>query len=164
MRKVPMVGYVARFYCAACRTTFGLLPDFYASRTPGTLDEMERTAAGVEQACTMAEAGEAVRPGHAADAVTLPSAMAWTRRRARWVIALLATMVGLFPERFEGCAPSVEGFRRRLGTERALVKLRGIAQAYLYALPRPFGLLARWPARERATHGAPQSMGNDRPP
>jgi hypothetical protein len=158
------VAYVARFYCPTQRTTFGLLPDFYASRIPGTLDEVEHAAATAEQASTMAEAAERLRPGDVADAVTLPAAVAWTRRRVAWVAALLVTIAGLFPERFGGCGASIGAFRRRLGTDRALVALRGIAEAHLHALPPPFGLIPRWTAREEGAEAEQQSTGNDRPP
>ena len=43
MRKVPAVSFVARYYCPEQHTTFGLLPDFYASRVPGTLDDIEHS-------------------------------------------------------------------------------------------------------------------------
>jgi hypothetical protein len=50
MRKVPSVAYMARWYCPQARATSGLLPDFYASRMPGTLDALEETVASVEAA------------------------------------------------------------------------------------------------------------------
>ena len=62
MRKVPAVAFVARFYCPDQRTTFGLLPDFYASRTPGTLDAIEEAAAYAETAPSVATAADDLAP------------------------------------------------------------------------------------------------------
>jgi hypothetical protein len=143
MRKVPAVGFVARYYCPEQRTTFGLLPDFYASRVPGTLDDIERTAARAEVSTSLEQAAEDLRPGDESDAVTLGVAVAWVRLRVVWVRALLITVAGLFPDLFAGLRPSVRAFRERLGTSRVLVVLRGICEPHLYALPRPLGLNPR---------------------
>ena len=61
-RKVPAVGRVARYWCPRQRTSFGLLPDFYASRMPGTLDDIEAAAAAAEEMSQEA-AAELLRPG-----------------------------------------------------------------------------------------------------
>ena len=58
--------------------------------------------------------------------MTLAAAVRWLRRRVSAVHRVLATVIGLRPERFEGCAPTVASFRERLGTSRVLVALRGI--------------------------------------
>ncbi len=144
-RKVPAVAFVTRYYCPEQHTTFGLLPDFYASRVPGTLDDIERTAAQAEASAGLEHAAEALRPGDALDAVTLIVAVAWVRRRVAWVRALLVTVAGLFPGLFAGVGPHVRAFRQRLGTSRVLVKLREICAPYLYALPPPLGLNPRPP-------------------
>lgn len=143
LRKAPAVAYVARYYCPEKRTTFGLLPDFYASRVPGTLDDLEHVAATAEAGPSVEQLAEALRPADAPDAVTLPAAIAWVRRRLAWVRALLVTVAGLFPDRFEGVERSIRAFQEHLGTERVLVALRGICEPHLYALPRPLGLNPR---------------------
>jgi hypothetical protein len=61
-RKVPKVAQVARFFCAACRMTIGLLPDFSASRMPGLLDDMEKAVAIAETARSAEAAAEELRP------------------------------------------------------------------------------------------------------
>lgn len=142
MRKVPAVGYVARRYCPEKHTTFGLLPDFYASRTPGTLDAIEQAALGAE-ASSIEQAASAERPADTFDAVSLPAAVTWLRRRIAWVRALLAMAAGLLPERFAGLGLSVASWRKGLDTSRVLVELRGICEQHLYALPRPLGLNPR---------------------
>jgi hypothetical protein len=161
MRKVPAVAFVARFYCPEQHTTFGLLPDFYASRVPGTLDDIERTAAQAEVSAGLERAAEELRPGDEPGAVTLSVAVAWVRRRVTWVRALLVTVAGLFPELFVGMRPSLWAFRGRLDTSRVLVALRGICEPHLYALPPPLGLNPRTPWGLARGVERPQSIGSD---
>lgn len=96
------------YYCPEQHTTFGLLPDFHASRVPGTLDDIERTAAQAEVSAGLEHAAEELRPGDEPGAVTLSVAVAWVRLRVAWVRALLITVAGLSPELFAGVKPSVE--------------------------------------------------------
>jgi hypothetical protein len=163
MRKVPAVAFVARYYCPEQHTTFGLLPDFYASRVPGTLDDIEHTAAQVEASTGLEHAVKQLRPEDEPGAVTLSTAIAWVRRRLVWVRTLLITVVGLFPDLFAGMAPSVQAFRARLGTCRVLVALRGICAPHLYVLARPLGLNPR--TRWALSHGGgrQQPIGPDPP-
>lgn len=163
MRKVPAVGLVRRYYCPEQHTTFGLLPDCYASRVPGTLDDIERAAAQAEASSSLEQAAEEVRPGDAPDAVTLGAAVAWVRLRVAWVRALLITVIGLFPDLFAGVRPSVRAFRERLGTSRVLVALRGICEPHLYALPRPLGLNPRPRWALASGEARQQSIGPDPP-
>jgi hypothetical protein len=142
MRKVPKPAQVPRFYCERCGMTIGLLPDFYASRMPGLLDDIEQAVAIAESAPSVEAAAEEVRPADEPEAVTLTSAMRWLRRRVAPVHQILATIIGLLPDRFEGCAPMVMSFRERLGTTRVLVTLREICARHLHALARPLGLIA----------------------
>jgi hypothetical protein len=163
MRKVPAVAYVARYYCPEQHTTFGLLPDFYASRVPGTLDDIEQMAEAVEVGGGVEPTVEQLRPGEASDAVTLSAAVAWIRRRVAWVRALLVTVAGLFPEVFAGVGPSVRAFRERLGASRLLVALRAICAPHLYALHPPLGLNPRAFWSPPHGGGRPQSMGTAPP-
>jgi len=164
MRKVPAVAFVARYYCPEQHTTFGLLPDFYASRMPGTLDGIEQAAARAEVAPSVEQAAEQLRPADTLDAITLGAAVAWLRRRLVLVRALLVTVVSLFPDRFAGLGWSVRAWRERLGTSRVLVALRGICARHLYALPRPLGLNPRVPVAQPRRRGRQQSTGPDPPP
>lgn len=163
-RKLPKPARIARFYCRPCGMTISLLPDFYASRTPGLLEDMEEAVAVAETARSVADAAERARPADAADAVTLASAVRWLCRRVVAVHRLLATVIGLLPARFEGCAPTVASFRERLGTTGVLVTLRGICSRYLGGLAAPLGLLGPPAARVRARRRSQQSMGPDPPP
>jgi hypothetical protein len=143
MRKVPAVAYVTRYWCPEQHTTFGLLPDFYASRMPGTLDMIEEVAAKAETASSMEKAADEMRPADAPDAVTLGAALVWLRLRVLIARAILTTAKGLLPERFGDLPPRVSAFRRRLGTMRVLVALRGICERYLHTLAPPLGLVPR---------------------
>jgi hypothetical protein len=162
-RKIPALALVARFYCPERHTTFGLLPDFFASRMPGTLDDIEHAAATAEVSVGVERAAEELRPADAPDAVTLGAAVSWLRRRMAWVRALLVTVAGLRPDLFAGLGGSIGAWRERLGTSRVLVALRGICAPHLHALPRPLGLNPRaqpgfGPGRLRQ-----QSIGPDAP-
>jgi hypothetical protein len=164
MRKVPSVAYVTRYVCPEQHTSFGLLPDFYASRMPGTLDMIEEVAAQAEEAPSVAKAAEEARPADASDAVTLGAALVWLRLRVAITRTVLTTVRGLMPERFEGLPPRISAFRRELGTMRVLVALRGICERYLHALSAPLGLVPR-PAVAPAQRGArAQRPGPDPPP
>jgi hypothetical protein len=164
LRKVPAVGLVARYYCPEQHTTFGLLPDFYASRVPGTLDDIERTAAQAEKSAALEQAAEELRPGDEPGAVTLSVAVAWVRRRVAWVRALLVTVISLLPALFEGVRASMGAFRACLGTSRVLVALRGICAPHLYVLRRPLGLNPRPPWVFLPGGPRPQPIGSDGPP
>jgi hypothetical protein len=163
MRKVPAVAYVARYYCPEQRTSFGLLPDFYASRMPGTLDALEEAAAKAEASESVEKAADELRPADAEDAVTLGAAVCWLRLRVIIVRATLVTVIGLMPDRFRGASPRVRSFRERLGTLRVLVALRGICERHLHALPAPLGLNPRRDPGDDTDRARPQSPGPDPP-
>lgn len=73
--------------------TINLLADFYASRTPGLLEDIEEVVAIAESARSVEDAAERVRPADEAHAVTLAAAMRWLRRRVRAIHSVLATML-----------------------------------------------------------------------
>lgn len=158
-----MPARIARFYCHPCGMTISLLPDFYASRTPGLLQDIEEVVAVAESSRTVEGAAEHVRPADEANAVTLAAAMRWLGRRVRAIHGVLATIIGLEPARFEGCMPAIASFRERLGTTRVLVELRGICGRYLGVLAAPLGLLGAPAGRNRRRERLQQSTGPDPP-
>jgi len=164
MRKVPAVAFVARYYCPEKHTTFSLLPDFYASRMPGTLDDLERAVATADAAGSVEQAADTLRPADVPEAVTLGAAVTWLRRRMELMRVVLLTVTGLFPDLVAGVLLSVQAFRERLGTSRVLVALRGICADYLYSLPRPLGLNPRSRPVLGGVRGRRQSLGPDPPP
>jgi hypothetical protein len=164
MRKVPAVALVARYYCPESHTSFGLLPDFYASRMPGTLDMLEEAAAKAEAAPSMERAADELRPADAPDAVTLPAALVWLRLRVAIVRALLTTVKGLMPDLFgDDVPPRVSAFRQRLGTLHVLVALRGICERHLHRLPAPLGLVPCASTAPARGASRAQSPGPDPP-
>ena len=158
-RKTPPGTRIARWYCPESRTTFSLLPDCLAARLPGTLAEIEDAVAAAERAKSLEAAADAVR----GDAIELPGAMRWLRRRIRLVRRALAAAGVLLPEALAGCPPTVLAFRDRLDTDAALVWLREATAPDLVALPPPLGC-----ARGPAIRGHPiapfqQRTGHDPP-
>lgn len=149
-------------YCAQGHTTFSLLPDFLASRLPGTLDELERVAVAVEASTSVEKAASELRPADVAEAVTSRAATRWTARRMALLRAALMAIAGLLPDvvRVTG---TVTELRARLGTERALVALREMAAAHLGSLPPPLGFGPR-PRRRPKRPGALQHNQGEEPP
>lgn len=143
--------------------TISLLPDFYASRTPGLLEDVEDVVAVAEAARTAEDAAERLRPADDADAVSLASALRWVGRRVTAVHSVLATVIGLLPARFEGCGATLTSFRERLGTPSVLVALREICARYLGVLAAPLGLVGRPDGPHRPPRRRQQSMGPDPP-
>ena len=72
-------------------TTFSLLPDCLAARLPGTLSELEEIVAEAEQGPSLMAVADRLR----CDAVELPGAMRWVRRRVRLVHHALRLVIGL---------------------------------------------------------------------
>ncbi len=126
-RKFPEFCLVPRWYCPTERQSISLLPDFFASRMPGTLDEVEQ-AVNIAQGCGSQEAAaEMLRPD-----IDLPGALRWLRRRMGYVRQILTILTGLLAT---GCAPELHAFRQKYATTRVLVGLREIAEAQLASLP-----------------------------
>jgi len=159
-RKSPRGTHIARWYCPQGHRTFSLLPDHLAARFPGTLSEIERVVATVEQASSVETAADALR----SDPIMLPSAVRWVRRRVRPVRALLTVLVGLFPQLLLGCAPTIGALRTRLACEQVLMLLRELAQLHLQALARPLGFQPPSYAGGEYQGGSQQRMGPDPPP
>ncbi len=63
-RKTPAGTRIARWYCRESHTTFSLLPEFLAARTPGTLDQVEEAVVAFETAPGVQAAARQARPGH----------------------------------------------------------------------------------------------------
>jgi hypothetical protein len=126
-RKFPEYCLVPRWYCPDARRSISLLPDFFASRLPGTLDEVEEAVNMAEEYASREKAAETLRP-----ASSLPSGLRWLRRRLKYVREVLTILVGLLVTE---CAPVLESFRLKFGTDRVLTSLREIALAHLASLP-----------------------------
>ena len=134
-RRVKPEGMrVARWYCPQAQTTWSLLPDCMAARLSGCLDEIERAVVAAESAGVEATA-QALR----VEEVELSGALRWLRRRRRGVRAAVLALMTMLPGRL-GAVPELRALRAVLGTERALVALRGIGADHLHALAPPVGL------------------------
>lgn len=140
-RKFPEYCLVPRWYCPEARQSISLLPDFFASRLPGTLDEVEQAVNMAEGYESQEKAAEVLRPG-----ISLPSALRWLRRRLKYVREILTILVGLLVTE---CAPDLKSFRVKLGTNRILTSLRQIVEEYLLSLPPIVGFGPRLGGRYR---------------
>ncbi len=138
-RKIPRGTHVARWYCPRGHRTFSLLPDHLAARFPGELSQIEQVVVAAEHASSLQACANALRP----DPVTLPSALRWMRRRLTVVRSLLAIVVPMVPQLFEGCPPTITAVRQRLGVDFVLVALRDVLSEHLAALAAPLGFRRR---------------------
>jgi len=130
-RKFPEFCQVARWYCPDQRETISLLPDFFSSRLPGTLDEVEQAVNIAESSASQEEAAEKVRPD-----ILLPGGLRWLRRRIKYVQEALTILAGLLAD---GCPPDLQSFSEQYQTDRVLIRMRDIAAEHLQALPRIIG-------------------------
>lgn len=146
----------------------GLIPDFLASRVPGTLNTIEDAVETFESMGSLTAAADVVRPPEMVDEdeepLTLEASTRWLRRRVKWVTTTLVTVLGLFPDLFTGMEPTVRSFQARLGTESVLVELRGICADRLPYLPYPVGFGSRSKSGKAHHTEDQQSMCPDRPP
>ena len=159
-RKTPPGAKVPRWYCPESHTTISMLADCLAARLPGTLDDLEAFVVAAEGARSLEAAANEVRP----DAVELPGALRWVRRRVRLVHDILVRVIGLIPDRLAGCAATMVAVRERLGSDSALMALRGLVSAQLRTLPAPLGFQAHGIGVVGRKAGFQHSMGPDPPP
>lgn len=138
-RKFPEYCLIPRWFCPCAHRSISLLPDFFASRFPGTLDEVEETVNKARHYSSQEEAAAALRPE-----ISLPSALRWLRRRLGYVRAILTILVGLLTTE---CAADLESFCRKFNTEKILTKLRNIAGEHLHSLPPIVGFGHRFTGR-----------------
>lgn len=130
-RKFPNHCLVVRYYCPEAHQTIGLLPDFFASRLPGTLDEVEHAVNIAEASGSLEEAAFTLRPE-----ISLPSGLRWLRRRLKYVSEILTILTGLFVTE---CSPELSSFCKVHKTKNVLTGLRAIAGEHLQSLPPIIG-------------------------
>lgn len=159
VRKRPAGTRIARWYCPQAHCTWSLLPDHLAARFPGTLRELEDVVAVAEGAKSLEEAADRLRP----DDIALPSALRWIARRVRLLRPLLVALIGLLPERFAGCTPTVFALRQRLASACVLVSLRATAALSLTSLSRPLGFAPPRCANGESNKPCQQHLGRDPP-
>ena len=163
-RKTPPGARVPRWYCRESHTTISLLADCLAARLPGTLDDLEAVVVAAEEARSLEAAANELRRPEDDDAVELPGALRWVRRRVRLVHAVLARVIGLIPDRLAGCAATMAAVRERLKSDSALMALRGLVAGQLRTLPAPLGFQPHGIGVGGRKPGFQHSMGPDPPP
>ena len=159
-RKTPRGAKIARWYCPESHTTISLLPDCLAARLPGTLDTVEAVVAHAERSRSLTETAKALRH----DAIELPGAIRWVRRRIRLVRRLLDSVAELLPERFALGIAGLIPLRAHLDTGRALVELRRLLAPLLYVLPMPLGFSRERSRAPKIRPGLQHTLGHDPPP
>lgn len=143
--------------------TFSLLPDCLASRLSSSLPDVEEAVEQVEsREGSIAALAAQLRPSEQ-DRDRVQGAVRFVRRRCRDVYAALVTIIGLLPDRFAGCAPTLEGFRAALGVDQVLVALRDLVAEHLRDLPPPLGFGPRPTSRRKALRRLQQEAGADPP-
>jgi hypothetical protein len=163
-RKVPTGALIPRWYCPKARRTFSLLPDCLASRLPGALVDLETVVRSVEKARTPpTRSWEAIAAELRPD-IEVQGALRWLRRRLASVQAGVRATMGLFPDVFAGCAPTITSLAARLEVPCVLVALRGIAAGMLDHLPPSLGFGPRPARRWRNAKALQQDSGADPPP
>lgn len=150
---------IPRWYCPTAHCTFSLLPDHLAAHLPGTLADLEAVVTVAEQAPSLAAAADGVRT----DAVSLPTALRWVRRRLALVRRALATVLTLLPELCPGGAPTLSTFGMQLACQPVLPCLRGHAEVHLTELPHPLGFRRQRLASGGRKQAHQQSSGPDPP-
>ena len=150
---------IARWYCRESHTTFILLPDCLAARLPGTLTELEEVVAGAEKAPSLMAAADQLRR----DAVELPGAMRWVRRRVRLVHHALRLVFGLLPQQLSGCRAEITACRQRLDSDAVLVSLRSLTDPWLPVLAAPLGFRPHGIGREHPSKRIQHNLGPDPP-
>ena len=130
-RKHPEPCLIARYYCSAGQVTIGLLPDFFASRLSGTLNEVEDAVNVAESSRSYEEAAEKLRPD-----IMYSCNLRWLQRRIRYVREALKLIAGLFTDVI---SPNLQAFRQWLGCERVLCTLREKAEDFLQSMPMIVG-------------------------
>ena len=134
-RKFPHYCLVARYYCSEAQRTISLLPDFFSSRLPGTLDEVEHAVNIAEASSSQEEAAFTLRPE-----ISLPGGLRWLRRRLKYVDEILTILTGLL---LTESSPRLNSFRKVYKTKIVLTRLRNIAREHLQSLPPIVGFGAR---------------------
>ena len=121
---------------------------------------LEAVVVAAEQAPSLSAAANALRP----DAIGLPGAMRWVRRRVRLVHHVLILVIGLLPEHLARCVAEMGAVRARLDTDTALRALRVLTAAQLPALPAPLGFYPHRLDTTNRNHRLQHKVGPDPPP
>jgi hypothetical protein len=154
---------IPRWYCQPSHATVSLLPDFAASRLPGTLGEIEEAASLFEderkQGATVEQAAIEVRPD-----IESAGAIRWIRRRLRWVTNGLNLLVGIIPTVLVNCELSIGSVRTVLLTQSVLVRVREIAALQLPYASAPLGFGPLPGPGVRDSTGVQHGTGLDPPP
>ncbi len=157
LRKNPEGAWIARYWCRPCHTTFSLMPDCIAARYSSSLDEIEHVVVTVEQASSFEQACFDLRPE-----LRPSGCRRWVRRRVNRVLLFLTLAVTLGVVELSSELKVVE-LRERLGTDRALAKLRAPVSQWLLNLPTPAGFAPHAEGTWKSPRATQHKVGPDPP-
>ena len=132
-RLVPIACKIPLWYCRLAHSVISLLPDFLASRLPGTLQDVEEVVMEAEKYPTLTSAAESIRPD-----IELQGALRWLRRRLNYVKNILKVAAGILePIGHKDLRQLQKLFRVRF----ILPHLRSHLNDYLFRMPYILGLI-----------------------
>ena len=134
IRLIPIVCKIPRWYCRVAHAIISLLPDFLASRLPGTLKDVEEVVLEAEKHPTLVSAAESIRPD-----IGLQGAQRWLRRRLDYVDVILNVAAGILsPVGFK----SLQRLQELFNVNLILPHLREKLNQHLYKMPHILGLIS----------------------
>ena len=95
--------------------------------------------------------------------IELPGVLRWVRRRVQAVHTALSVLIGLIPEHFSGCEPTLSSFAERLGVVSVLPLLRQMGAPFLHMLLVPLGFRPRSVRVGKPDYRCQHAMGPDPP-
>ena len=133
-RLIPIECKIPCWYCRTAHTLISLLPDFLASRLPGTLKDVEEVVLEAEKYPTLVSAAESIRPD-----IELQGALRWLCRRLNYVDKILNVTAGILsPIGFKDLKRLQELFEVNF----ILPHLREKLNDHLYKMPHILGLIS----------------------
>lgn len=129
-------AWIVRYYCKDSHMTFSLLPDCFAARMPGTLDELEQTALLFEAGGSAQQVTDAVRENCQ---VEPGGKRRWSLRRLSVLLGCLTVLLPVLDFSFVRKPIQLSVLRDHLSTDRVLVELRRRCLNNLQKLPPPIG-------------------------
>lgn len=132
-RLIPIACKIPCWHCRVGHTVISLLPDFFASRLPGTLKDVEEVVLEVEKHPTLSSAAESIRPD-----IELQGALRWLRRRLNYANQILKVAAGILnPVGFK----DLRQLQKLFKVSFILPHLRGQLNDHLYKMPHILGLI-----------------------
>ena len=133
-RLIPIECKIPCWYCRTAHTLISMLPDFLASRLPGTLKDVEEVVLEVKKHPTLVSAAETIRPD-----IGLQGALRWLTRRLNYVDSILNVAAGILsPVGFK----DLPQLQKLFNVDYILPHLREKLNDHLYKITHILGLIS----------------------